>query len=116
MLISPYSAWGPVDDGRIKPDIVANGADVFSTLETSDGAYGQMYGTSMANASASGTLALLKEHYMNTHGGAVMKAATLKGLVIHTADECGPSPGPDYQFGWGLLNAESAAAKIMMPI
>ena len=25
-----------------------------------------------------------------------MKASTLKGLAIHTADETGPAPGPDY--------------------
>jgi hypothetical protein len=38
-----------------------------------------------------------------------MRASTLKALVIHTADEAGPSPGPDYQFGWGLLNTAKAA-------
>ena len=38
-----------------------------------------------------------------------MKAATLKGLVINTAHEAGSNDGPDYEFGWGLLNAEGAA-------
>jgi hypothetical protein len=38
-----------------------------------------------------------------------MLAATLKGLVIHTADEAGNYPGPDYKFGWGLLNTAKAA-------
>ncbi|MFN3316012.1 MAG: fibronectin type III domain-containing protein, partial [Raineya sp.] len=33
----------------------------------------------------------------------------LRGLVCHTADEAGAAPGPDYRFGWGLLNAEKAA-------
>jgi hypothetical protein len=41
-----------------------------------------------------------------------MKAATLKGLVIHTADEAGTSPGPDYRFGWGLMDTYSAASEI----
>jgi hypothetical protein len=29
-------------------------------------------------------------------------------LLIHTADDLG-NAGPDYQFGWGLLNAKAAA-------
>jgi hypothetical protein len=41
-----------------------------------------------------------------------MRAATLKGLVIHTADEAGAAPGPDYQNGWGLINIAKAAAVI----
>jgi Secretion system C-terminal sorting domain len=41
-----------------------------------------------------------------------MRASTLKGLAIHTANECGTSQGPDYQYGWGLLNIERAAEVI----
>jgi len=41
-----------------------------------------------------------------------MKSATLKGLVIHTANEAGGNPGPDYEFGWGLLNIKNAARVI----
>ena len=37
-----------------------------------------------------------------------MRSATLKGLLIHTADDRG-HPGPDYKFGWGLLNGQAAA-------
>jgi hypothetical protein len=37
-----------------------------------------------------------------------MLASTLKGLMIHTADDLG-TPGPDYQTGWGLINAKEAA-------
>ena len=43
-----------------------------------------------------------------------MRAATLKGLVIHTADEAGSNPGPDYVFGWGLLNTLTAAEHISL--
>ena len=38
-----------------------------------------------------------------------MRSSTLRGLVLHTADEAGTSPGPDYRFGWGLFNTERAA-------
>ncbi|MCH7994401.1 MAG: IPTL-CTERM sorting domain-containing protein [Planctomycetes bacterium] len=43
-----------------------------------------------------------------------MRSATLKGIVIHTADEAGIAPGPDYSFGWGLLNSLSAAGQISL--
>ncbi len=36
----------------------------------------------------------------------------LKGILIHTADEAGPADGPDYQFGWGLIDMPKAAAVI----
>jgi hypothetical protein len=41
-----------------------------------------------------------------------MRASTLKALAIHTADEAGDLPGPDYEFGWGLLNTMSAAEAV----
>jgi len=41
-----------------------------------------------------------------------MRAATLKGVVIHTAEDAGRK-GPDYSYGWGLLNMEAAASQIV---
>ncbi len=40
-----------------------------------------------------------------------MRAATLKALACHTADDAG-RPGPDAIFGWGLLNGAKAAQAI----
>ncbi len=113
VTMSIFSSWGPSDDGRIKPDICANGVSLYSTVDDNDTAYATFSGTSMAAPSVTGSLILLQEHYQNLNGtGNFMHAATLKALVIHTADEAGPNPGPDYMFGWGLMNTESAAAKI----
>jgi PKD repeat protein len=111
VVMSSFSGWGPADDGRIKPDIVANGVGLYSCLGSGNTAYGSYSGTSMASPNAAGTMALMQQHYRNTHD-ASMRAATLKGLVIHTADEAGPNPGPDYMFGWGLMNANRAAQVI----
>jgi hypothetical protein len=38
-----------------------------------------------------------------------MRASTVRGLICHSAKEAGLNPGPDYEFGWGLANAELAA-------
>ncbi|WP_242926440.1 S8 family serine peptidase [Pontibacter vulgaris] len=110
--ISGFSSYGPTDDGRIKPDIVGNGVAVLSTSSESDRAYQSMSGTSMASPNVAGSMLLLQEHYSNLNNGNVMRAATLRGLAIHTASEAGTAPGPDYVYGWGLLNAGKAAALI----
>jgi len=107
-----FSSWGPTDDGRIKPDIVADGINVLSPINTSNTSYATYSGTSMASPNAAGSLFLLQEYYSKLKAGAFLRSATIKGLAIHTADEAGTSPGPDYQFGWGLLNVEKAAAVI----
>lgn len=112
VVISAFSSWGPTDDGRIKPDVVADGVNLLSSVGTSDNAYDIYSGTSMATPNASGSLLLLQEYYNQLHPGTFMRSATLKGLVIHTADESGPAAGPDYQYGWGLINMQKAAAVI----
>lgn len=108
--INSSSSEGPTDDLRIKPDITGNGTSVYSTYETSNTAYGTISGTSMASPNVTGSLLLLQEHYRNTNGS-FMRAATLKGLALHTADDAGLA-GPDAVFGWGLLNSKRAAQAI----
>lgn len=108
-LSAYFSGWGPADDGRVKPDLVGKGLAVFSCTSTGNTAYETLQGTSMAAPNVAGSLALLQSHYQALHSGTPMRAATLKGLAIHTANEAGPYDGPDYMFGWGVLNVEKAA-------
>ncbi len=107
-----YSGWGPADDGRIKPDIVANGAGVTSTDSGSDTSYITKTGTSMATANATGSAALLVEYYQKLFNLPIT-SAMLKGLIIHTADDL-PPVGPDYRSGWGLMNTKKAADYIYL--
>ena len=108
--INGSSSQGPSDDFRIKPDISGNGTNVYSTLDNSNTAYGNLTGTSMAAPNVTGTLLLLQQHFNNINGH-FMKAATLKALACHTADDAG-RVGPDATYGWGLLNAKKAAETI----
>ncbi|GAB3809999.1 hypothetical protein GCM10028819_52850 [Spirosoma humi] len=114
-----FSGWGPTDDGRIKPDLLGIGSGVLSSLATSDTAYGTYSGTSMAAANVSGSLFLLQELYASQRapglptGGQFMRAATLRGLALHTANRANPQAGPDYRQGWGLLNTEAAARLLL---
>src|SRR5690606_2383827 len=97
---------GPTDDGRIKPDIAADGTALLST--SNDGDYGSSTGTSMSSPSVSGALLLLQEHYNDLHPTEFMRSSTVKALVCHTALDDNASIGPDPKFGWGLLDARES--------
>ena len=105
---STFSSWGPTDDGRIKPDLVANGDGLYSSLNASNTSYGTYSGTSMSSPNAAGSAALLIHHYGKLFPSQAMRASTMKGLLIHTSDDRG-NAGPDYKFGWGLMNVKAAA-------
>ncbi len=109
VILQSYSSTGPADDGRIKPDIVANGSGLNSSYSTSDNSYSTLSGTSMATPNVSGSVGLLIQHHFNLTASYSIRSATLKGLILHTASESGSNPGPDYKFGWGLLNTQKAA-------
>ncbi|MDP2189311.1 MAG: S8 family serine peptidase [Sphingobacteriaceae bacterium] len=109
--MSSFSSWGPTDDGRIKPDIVGNGVGLYSSYSGSNTAYASISGTSMSGPNVAGSLILIQQHYQAVRQ-TFMRSATLKSLAIHTADEAGPHPGPDYMFGWGLLNTAKAVQLI----
>ncbi|MEQ8904895.1 S8 family serine peptidase [Ekhidna sp.] len=113
VVMSSFSSWGPTDDGRIKPDFVAAGVSLYSSFEDSDQSYGTLSGTSMSAPNATGSFALLQQLYASLNGGNFMKSAHLKGLITHTVKEAGIADGPDYKFGWGLIDVE-AAAKFMI--
>ncbi|KPA12301.1 protein containing Peptidase S8 and S53, subtilisin, kexin, sedolisin, partial [Candidatus Magnetomorum sp. HK-1] len=101
--MSEFSSWGPADDGRIKPDLCANGTSVRSTMP--DNKYASFSGTSMASPAAAGAAALLYQ-YFNEITGYPPPAALLKAIMIHGAKDLG-QPGPDYSFGWGLIQTEN---------
>ncbi len=108
--ITVFSSWGPTDDGRIKPDLVADGRNLHSVGTNADDAYRSSSGTSMSAPSLAGSLFLLQEHY-HALNDTFMLSSTLRALACHTADQVGGS-GPDYIHGWGLANMERAAGVI----
>ncbi|MEO1234929.1 MAG: S8 family serine peptidase, partial [Myxococcota bacterium] len=107
--LAPFSSRGPSEDGRVKPDVVAVGVDVVSTVP--GGGYGAAQGTSMSTPGVTGMLALLAELFEEGSGGRRMAPDVARGLLIHTAVDA-YNVGPDYRYGWGIANAASAAALI----
>lgn len=108
--MSTFSSFGPTDDGRIKPDVVAAGVNIYSSGSASNTAYYTDSGTSMAAPAVAGSLDLLVQRQSQLYGtNQPLLASTLRGLAIHAADEAGTTAGPDYRFGWGLFNVRSGA-------
>ncbi len=112
VTVSSFSGLGPTDDGRIKPDICGDGDAVLSTGSSSPTAYLTLSGTSMSTPNVTGSLYLLQELWAQRNSGAFMRSATLKALACHTAFDAG-NAGPDYIFGWGVLDMSKAAQAIV---
>lgn len=102
---SSFSSMGPQSDGRLAPHVCAKGHNVFSTMP--GGGYADMSGTSMATPQVTGHLALVSELYAKLNGGEI-RADLLKALAMNTASDKG-TPGPDFTYGYGILNAEKMA-------
>lgn len=102
-----FSGWGPTNDGRIKPDLVALGVNVRSAASSAADAYSVLSGTSQAGPQASAAAGLLTQAWSASGPGRFLRASTLKALLLHTADDL-ETPGPDTKTGWGLLNVKAA--------
>jgi hypothetical protein len=103
------SSRGPAHDGRIKPDITANGQGQNSTGENNQ--YLVFGGTSGAAPGIAGVSAQLYELYAELNGGDHPPAALIKATLLNTANDYG-NVGPDYKFGWGIVNGNRAGKLI----
>lgn len=113
--MTTFSSWGPVDDGRLKPDFCAPGCQaaggetgVRSAGSASDTTYSVKCGTSMATPTATGVGALILQDFRAQYPSEPdLRGSTMKVFLAHTAIDLG-NPGPDYQFGYGRIRAKNA--------
>lgn len=104
-----FSSWGPTDDGRIKPDIVANATGLTAPDSGADNNYTTgASGCSYAGPAVAGSVNLILQEWENKFplAGDPL-SSTIKALLVHTADEAGTT-GPDYIYGWGVMNTRTA--------
>ena len=95
---------GPTTKNSTK-DISAPGAGIYSTVNSSDSAYGNDSGTSMASPAVAGIAALCFARNPS------LTPAQVQSILQSTATDLGDA-GWDRQFGYGLVNARAALAKI----
>lgn len=108
-VLDGTSSHGPASDGRVKPDISANGAGQLSTDGPNDYQVGG--GTSAACPGVAGIVTQLHQAYRELNGGQNAEGALIKACLLNTADEIG-NPGPDFKFGWGRVNAFKAVTTL----
>jgi len=108
-LLVESSSRGPAHDGRIKPDITAHGQGQISTNENNT--YQTFGGTSGAAPGIAGVSAQLYEAYQLLNNGNLPPAALIKAVLLNTANDAG-NEGPDFKFGWGIVNGLQAAKLI----
>ncbi len=98
-VLANFSSHGPTSDGRIKPEIVAQGVGVFSASVSNFNSYGYSNGTSLATPIAAGVAALLLSAHPH------LKNIQVRNILMETA---GNSSSPNNDRGYGLISAVDA--------
>lgn len=107
--IASFSSRGPSDcDGvSLKPQAVAPGEAIRSTISVDDGSYGTDQGTSMACPHIAGAVAILRQYNPDAPADSIKKA------LMETAIDLG-DPGPDNTYGYGLIDIPAAMSALAM--
>ncbi len=100
--LTASSSRGPASDGRIKPDIAANGTGQISTAPNNGYLTGG--GTSAACPGIAGISAQLTQAYKELYAATDAPTALIKACLLNGAEDIGNS-GPDFIYGWGRVNA-----------
>jgi subtilisin family serine protease len=119
---APHSAWGPTDNldtvnphgyPTIKPQVVAPGVNIRSSVNGNDTSYGFMSGTSMSAPHVAGLVALMWQAAPWLQGD----YATTETIMQSTANPIpyatgngdeGPGNVPNHATGWGEIDALAA--------
>ena len=128
--LAAFSSRGPLDDGRLKPDVVAPGTNILSVRSSRGsssgwGFYNSTYiyngGTSMSTPITAGMAALVRQYYNQTMGIDAPSASLLKATIINGATDISPGQygasnpttkeidrRPDVDQGWGRINLKDS--------
>ena len=97
--LANFSSRGPTSDGRIKPEIVAQGVGVFSASTAGFSSYGSINGTSLSTPIAAGVASLL----LSAHP--YLKNTQVRNILFESADN---AASPNNERGYGLISAADA--------
>jgi subtilisin family serine protease len=109
--IAGFSSRGPTGcnvptENKIKPEVVAPGVSVYSSVP--GGGYEQLYwdGTSMSGPHVAGTMALMRQANPN------LDVDMIKTILMQTARDEGTA-GEDNTYGHGFIDAQAAVLAAM---
>jgi subtilisin family serine protease len=101
-----FSSVGPTVDGRIKPDVAAQGVRILAAGSGSPRSYVFVNGTSFSCPLTAGVAALLLQAYPGATAGQVRSA--LRASASQAA-------APDNLLGFGIVSAPGALAALGSP-
>ncbi len=96
-----FSSYGPTVDGRIKPDVMAQGTSVIVALAGNPTGYGTSQGTSFSCPLAAGVAALVLKAHPTAKPMEIINAMRMTASNAST---------PNNNYGWGIVNAAAAIA------
>ncbi|MFC1746836.1 S8 family serine peptidase [Candidatus Neomarinimicrobiota bacterium] len=98
-LIASFSSHGPTADGRIKPEVVAPGVNIYTASASGSQVYHTVSGTSVSTPLVAGVAAMILEAHPDWTPLQVREA------LMATAHK---APRPDNIYGWGIIDALAA--------
>ena len=93
-----FSSRGPTADGRIKPEVCAQGLETYAAIPSYD-QYGYLAGTSLSCPLVSGSCAIIMSARPEWPNYMVRKA------LLNSADN---SENPNNEYGWGIIDVMAA--------
>jgi serine protease AprX len=100
-VVASFSSHGPAYDGRIKPEVTAQGVNVYGATAGTASGYAPSGGTSLATPIVCGVAALLKSAYP------YLTNTQVRNILIETADS---AASPNNERGYGLVSAARAVS------
>jgi subtilisin family serine protease len=98
-----FSSVGPTADGRVKPDVAAQGVSVLAAGSGAADSYRFVNGTSFSCPLTAGVAALLLQMHPEATPEQIRNALRASGSQ---------AAAPDNLLGWGIVNASRAAAAL----
>ncbi len=105
--IVPFSSRGPSPLGGLKPQVVAPGVNILSSLP--GGGYGKKSGTSMAAPQVAGVAALMRS------ASAGLTITQTRYALTTTAARPINDVYPNNAYGWGRVDAFNAVLSVLQP-
>ena len=105
-IIASFSSTGPTYDGRIKPEVVAQGVSVQAAVGSSTSSYIQVSGTSLSTPLTAGVAALILSARPELTPMQVREA--MLQTTTRVNDGSRTATWPNNFYGWGQVNALNA--------
>ncbi|WP_160151977.1 S8 family serine peptidase [Microbulbifer sp. ALW1] len=105
-----FSSWGPSHELELKPDVMAPGGNIFSTVPNYAGDYGVMTGTSMAAPHVAGIAALMLSSNPKLKAHEVREILLSSSTPTRANFDTSLGLQPVAQQGAGMVNALAAIA------